>query len=64
MDQLHEYNTFHDKGIWTTPGEEFKKIRVHLLVYACNHRILSCLVLWGVTIFPYVDKWTRVHVIG
>jgi hypothetical protein len=62
MDQLHEYNTFHDKGIGTTPGEEFKKIRV--LVYACNHRILSCSVLWGVTIFPYVDKWTGVHVIG
>jgi hypothetical protein len=45
MDQLHEYNTFHDKGIRTTPGEEFKKIRVHLLVYGCNHRILSCSVL-------------------
>ena len=26
MDQLHEYDTFHDKGIGTTPGEEFKKI--------------------------------------
>jgi hypothetical protein len=26
MDQLHEYNTFHDKGIGTNPGEEFKKI--------------------------------------
>jgi hypothetical protein len=52
MDQLHLYNTFHDKGIRTTPGEEFKKIRVHLLAYACNHRILSCSVLWGVTIFP------------
>jgi hypothetical protein len=26
MDQLQEYNTFHDKGIGTTPGEEFKKI--------------------------------------
>jgi hypothetical protein len=64
MDQLHLYNTFHDKGIRTTPGEEFKKIRVHLLVYACNHRILSCSVRWGVTIFPYVDKWTRAHVIG
>jgi hypothetical protein len=24
MDQLHEYNTFHDKGIGTAPGEEFK----------------------------------------
>jgi hypothetical protein len=36
MDQLHEYNTFHNKGIGTTPGEEFKKIRVHL-VYACKH---------------------------
>jgi hypothetical protein len=36
IDQLHEYNTFHDKGIGTTPGEEFKKIRVHL-VYACKH---------------------------
>jgi hypothetical protein len=45
MDQLHEDNTFHDKGIGTTPGEEFKKIRVHLLVYACNHRILYCSVL-------------------
>jgi hypothetical protein len=64
MDQLHEYNTFHDKGIRTTPGEEFKKIRVHLLLYACNHRVLSCSVLWGVTIFPYVVKWTHVHVIG
>jgi hypothetical protein len=64
MDQLHEYNTFHGKGIGTTHGEEFKKIGVHLLVYVCNHWILSCSVLWGVTIFPYVDKWTRVHVIG
>jgi hypothetical protein len=65
MDQLHEYNMFHDKGIGTTPGEEFKKIPVNLLVYACNnHRMLSCLVLWGVTIFPYVDKWTRAHGIG
>jgi hypothetical protein len=36
MDQLHEYDTFHDKGKGTTPGEEFKKIRVHL-VYACKH---------------------------
>jgi hypothetical protein len=36
MDQLHEYNTFHDKGTGTTPGEEFKKIQVHL-VYACKH---------------------------
>jgi hypothetical protein len=61
--QLHEYNTFYDKGIGTTPGEEFKKIRVHL-VYACKHRIISCSVRWGVTIFPYVDKWTRAHVIG
>jgi hypothetical protein len=26
MGQLHEYGTFHDKGIGTTPGEEFKKI--------------------------------------
>jgi hypothetical protein len=59
MDQLHQYDTFHDKGIRTrTPGEEFKKIQVHL-VYACKPRILSCLFHWGVTIFPYVDKWTR-----
>jgi hypothetical protein len=36
VDQLHEYDTFHDKGIGTTPGEKFKKIRVHL-VYACKH---------------------------
>jgi hypothetical protein len=64
MDQLHEYNTFLDKGIGTNPGEEFKKIRVHLLVYVCNHRIISCSVLWGVTIFPYVNKWPCVHVIG
>jgi hypothetical protein len=26
MDQLHEYDTFHDKGIGRTPGEKFKKI--------------------------------------
>jgi hypothetical protein len=26
MDQLHEYDTFHDKGIGTTAGEKFKKI--------------------------------------
>ena len=31
MDQLHEYDTFHDKGVGTTPGEDFKKIRVHLV---------------------------------
>jgi hypothetical protein len=36
MEQLHEYDAFHDKGIGTTPGEGFKKIRVHL-VYACKH---------------------------
>jgi hypothetical protein len=36
MDQLHEYDTFHDKGIGTAPGEGFKKIRVHL-VYAVKH---------------------------
>jgi hypothetical protein len=64
IDQLHEYNTFHDKGVGTIPGKEFKKIRVHLLLYACNHRILSCSVHSGVTIFPCVDKWTRAHVIG
>jgi hypothetical protein len=34
--QLHEYDTFQDKGIGTTPGEGFKKIRVHL-VYAVKH---------------------------
>jgi hypothetical protein len=36
MGQLHEYDTFHDKGVGTTPGEGFKKIRVHL-VYAVKH---------------------------
>jgi hypothetical protein len=36
MNQLYECDTFHDKGIGTTPGEKFKKIRVHL-VYACKH---------------------------
>jgi hypothetical protein len=36
MDQLYKYDTFHDKGIGTTTGEEFKKIRVHV-VYACKH---------------------------
>jgi hypothetical protein len=63
IDQLHEYDTFHDKGIRTTPGKKFKKIRVHL-VFEGKHRILSCSVRWGVTIFPYMDKWTRPHVIG
>jgi hypothetical protein len=36
MDQLHDYDTFHDKGVGTTPGEEFKKIQVHL-VFAVKH---------------------------
>jgi hypothetical protein len=36
MDQLHEYDAFHDKGIGTAPGKDYKKIRVHL-VYACKH---------------------------
>jgi hypothetical protein len=36
MDQLHDYDTFHDKGVGTTPGEEFKKIRVHL-VFTVKH---------------------------
>jgi hypothetical protein len=36
MDQLHEYDTFHDKGVGTTPGEDFKKIRVHL-VFVVKH---------------------------
>jgi hypothetical protein len=31
IDQLHEYDTFCDKGIRTTPGDEFKKIQVHLV---------------------------------
>jgi hypothetical protein len=34
-DQLHDYDTFHDKGVGTT-GEEFKKIRVHL-VFVVKH---------------------------
>ena len=29
-------DTFHDIGIGTTPGEQFKKVWVHL-VYACKH---------------------------
>ena len=36
MEQLHEYDAFHDKGIGTNPGEGFKKIQVHL-VYTCKH---------------------------
>jgi hypothetical protein len=36
MSQLHKYDTFHDKGIGTTPGEGFKKIRVHF-VFAVKH---------------------------
>jgi hypothetical protein len=36
MDQLHEYDTFHDKGVGTAPGEGFKKIIVHL-VHAVKH---------------------------
>jgi hypothetical protein len=75
MDQLHEYDTFSTIPSVTKvleqllrrssrrSEEDFKKIRVDL-VYACKHRILSCAVCWGVTILPYVDKWTRVHFIG
>jgi hypothetical protein len=36
MDQLHECDAFHDKGIGTAPGEGFKKIIVHL-VCAVKH---------------------------
>ncbi len=36
MDQLHEHNTFQDKGIGTTPGEGFKQIRVQL-AHAVQH---------------------------
>jgi hypothetical protein len=36
MNQLHECDTNHDKGIRTTPGEDNKKIRVHL-VHAVKH---------------------------
>ena len=36
--QLHEYDTFHDnKGIRTAPVEGFKKIQVHLVLYAVKH---------------------------
>ena len=36
MDQFHECDTFHDKGVGATPGEDFKKIRVHL-AHAVKH---------------------------
>jgi hypothetical protein len=36
MGQLHEHDAFQDKGIGTTPGEGFKKIRVQL-VHAVKH---------------------------
>jgi hypothetical protein len=36
MNQLHEHDTFHDKGIGTTPGEDCKKVRIHL-VRAVKH---------------------------
>jgi hypothetical protein len=36
MDQLHKYNTFHGKGIRTTPGEEFKKIQC---IFLCMRAI-------------------------
>jgi hypothetical protein len=36
IDQLHENDTFHDKGVGTAPGEGFKKIIVHL-VHAVKH---------------------------
>jgi hypothetical protein len=39
MDQLNEYNIFHDKGNGVSPGEEFKKIQFHLIAYACKHQI-------------------------
>jgi hypothetical protein len=36
MDQLHEYNTFEDKGYKVTPPTGFKKIRTHL-IFDCKH---------------------------
>jgi hypothetical protein len=36
MGGLHECDVFHDKGIGTTPGEQFKKIRVLHLVPHTN----------------------------
>ena len=36
MGQLHEYDTIQDRGIGNSPGEGYKKIRVHL-VYANKH---------------------------
>jgi hypothetical protein len=41
MDQLHEYDTFHDKGVGTTPGEEFKKIRVHLVFAVSSTMVVT-----------------------
>ncbi len=67
MDQLHEYNTFHDKGIGTTPGEEFKKIPPSsswVCVQAPDSILFGSLGSDNISIlFPYVDKWTRAHVI-
>jgi hypothetical protein len=38
--------------------KKFKCMRASTGFYLCF------LVRWGVTIFPYVDKWTLAHVIG
>ncbi len=67
MDQLHEYDTFHDKGIGTTPGEAFKKIPLSsscVCVQAPDSILFGSLGSDNIPIlFPYVDKWTRAHVI-
>ncbi len=67
MDQLHEYDTFHDKGIGTTPGEAFKKIPPSsscVCVQAPDSILFGSLGSDNISIlFPYVDKRTRAHVI-
>jgi hypothetical protein len=67
MDQLHEYNTFHDKGIRPTLGEGFKKIpqcSSCVCMQAPDSILFGLLGSDNISIlFPYVDKWTRAHVI-
>ena len=59
--QLCGFDTFHDKGVGTTSGEQYKKIQAHF-VDACKHdRILS---VWFVGECQDFHMDAHAHVIG
>jgi hypothetical protein len=59
MDQLHEYDTFHDKGIGTTAGEKVQEDPSELIL--CMHASTGFYLVRFVVESQYFHKWINGH---